>query len=351
MIIDLKTLFPNHNANDFPDSVDRHETRFKKILVTGGAGSIGSNVVKQIVQKTDSKICILDNDESRLHTIFNSFSARDQERLEFFVSDIRDKKGLHQRLDAFNPDLIVHAAALKHVPILERQPRDAFLTNVMGTSNLIEYLKKNKGMGFVFVSSDKAALPKSTLGKTKLVGEYLTGSLIQSDLEEENTRFVSIVRFGNVFLSRGSVIETFISQIEKGEPITITDPNMTRYFMDISQAANLILYVIESDIQGISIFKMGQPIRIEELAKRLLTYFGAKNSEIKYIGMKSGEKLHEDLFSNLENLAINDLGPVLNSKEMYKVQDFKDCVLPNTDLEALQLIEEIISSARPISRK
>jgi FlaA1/EpsC-like NDP-sugar epimerase len=348
MIIDLETLFPEIDPIQFPDAKGLLDIRYKRILVTGGAGSIGSSVVKQILQKTKSKVCILDNDESRLHTIFSSFSTEVQSRIEFYVTDIRDKSGLHQRLESFGPDLVVHAAALKHVPILERQPRDAFFTNVIGTSNLIQYLNKNNGIGFVFISSDKAAIPKSILGKTKLIGEYLTGGLIEKDLEENNPRNVSIVRFGNVFLSRGSVIETFMAQIQRGEAITITDPGMTRYFMDISQAASLILYVIEHDINGISIFKMGQPIKIEELARRLLIHLDAENREIKYIGAKSGEKLHEDLFSNEENMDLHDLGPIINSKKILRVQDLKEYQFPENDTEATKIIEEVINSAKQI---
>ena len=347
MELELKSLFPDRNTNNFLSSLELSNYEYKRTLVTGGAGSIGSAVVKKLILKTKTEICIIDNDESRIHSLYQSFNSEDQNRISFYVADIRDRIGIHQRIDKFGPDVIVHAAALKHVSILERQQRDAYLTNVIGTSNLIEFLESNNQTDFVFVSSDKAALPKSVLGKTKLVGEYLVGGLIAKDLEQKVSRNVSIVRFGNVFLSRGSVLETFIAQISRSEDLTITDPRMTRYFMDISDAADLILHVIEQHIAGISIFKMGEAINIEELAKRLLVFLDAGNKGIKYIGMKPGEKLHEDLFSNLENMEINDLGLILNTRKMFKVPNIQGNVSPANDLEAEQLIDELINMAQP----
>jgi FlaA1/EpsC-like NDP-sugar epimerase len=347
MELELKNLFPERNSINFLLQGDLPNFKYTRTLVTGGAGSIGSAVVKSLLMTTTTEICIIDNDESRIHSLFQSFDKEDQGRIQFYVSDIRDRTGIHQRLDAFKPDIVIHAAALKHVSILERQQRDAYLTNVVGTSNLIDFLERSNHTSFVFVSSDKAASPKSILGKTKLIGEYLVGGLIAKDLELNNKRSISIVRFGNVFLSRGSVLETFISQILKNESVTITDPRMTRYFMDISEAASLILHVIEQRISGISIFKMGEPINVEELAKRLLKHLGAKNLEISYIGVKPGEKLHEDLFSNFENAAIDDLGLILNTKRMFQVSNLEGLSSPTDDFEAAEIIDKLISMAFP----
>jgi FlaA1/EpsC-like NDP-sugar epimerase len=348
MELELKNLFPERDRINFRLHGDLPNFKYAKTIVTGGAGSIGSAVVRNLLMTTTTEICVIDNDESRIHSLFQSFDEEDQNRIKFYVTDIRDRTGIDQRLDSFNPDIIIHAAALKHVSILERQQRDAYLTNVVGTSHLIDYLERNNHTSFVFVSSDKAASPKSILGKTKLVGEYLVGGLIAKDLELNNKRNVSIVRFGNVFLSRGSVLETFISQISKNESLTITDPRMTRYFMDISEAASLILHVMEQRIPGISIFKMGDPINVEELAKRLQNHLGAKNLEISYIGIKPGEKMHEDLFSNLENAAIDDLGPILNTKRMFQVSNLEGLRSPANDLEAVQFIDKLIDIAFPV---
>ena len=351
MELELSTLFPERKVTPLLKSRALQDYRYKRTLVTGGAGSIGSFVVRNLLEMTESDVCILDNDESRIHSLYESFRPEVQKRISFFVTDIRDRDGLFQRLAHFDPDMIVHAAALKHVSILERQPRDAYLTNVIGTANIVDFLGTNVSTSLVFVSSDKAALPKSILGKTKLIGEYLTGRRIELDEQSGIKRNISIVRFGNVFLSRGSVLETFIAQISKSERLTITDPRMTRFFMDISDAAGLILHVMEKRIDGISIFKMGDPINVEELARRLQRHLGATNTEISYIGIKPGEKLHEDLFSNLENLAIEDLGLIMNSKKLLQITNIDGLKSPADDLEAAQAIDNLISLAVPISRQ
>jgi O-antigen biosynthesis protein WbqV len=318
--------------------------QYKTTVVTGGAGSIGSAVVEHLLKFTSSQVWIIDNDESRIHSLVTSYPAEVQSRLNFYVSDIRDQVGLAINLKAIQPDMIIHAAALKHVPILERQPRDGFYTNVIGTQNILEYLRLNTSTGLIFVSSDKAALPVSILGKTKLIGEMLVGSQISHDIENNNDRLVSIVRFGNVFLSRGSVIETFISQIELGQNLTVTDPDMTRYFMDIDHAANLIFYVIEHELKGISIFKMGQPIKIIEVAKRLQGLLSAINSDITIIGKKDGEKLHEELFSAIELKRLNDLGPVLNSDHLAFYKNMKNVEIPQNHEEARLFIDALLNS-------
>jgi FlaA1/EpsC-like NDP-sugar epimerase len=342
MDLELSSLFPERKVNSLMGSQDLQGYRYRRTLVTGGAGSIGSSVVRKLIEKTETDVCILDNDESRMHSLFQSFSSKLQKRITFFVTDIRDRDGLLQRLSTFKPDMIVHAAALKHVSILERQPRDAYLTNVLGTENLIDFLETNTSTSFVFVSSDKAALPTSVLGKTKLIGEYLTGRRIERDKSLGIERSLSIVRFGNVFLSRGSVLETFISQVEKNQPITITDGRMTRFFMDIAQASDLILYVMQSQIPGISIFKMGDPINIEELAKRLMKVLNASNEEILYIGMKPGEKIHEDLFSNIEEHSRVDLGLIFNVSKVRSIPMGKTLGYPTTDAESLAEISKLL---------
>jgi FlaA1/EpsC-like NDP-sugar epimerase len=349
MDLALSSLFPERQVTPLLRTRSLKDYEYKKTLVTGGAGSIGSSLVRKLLEMTESDVCILDNDESRMHSLYESFRPELQKRITFYVTDIRDKNGLFLRLAQFNPDMIVHAAALKHVSILERQPRDAYLTNVHGTANILDFLGTSTKTSFVFVSSDKAASPKSILGKTKLIGEYLTGRRIEQDKYLGIERNISIVRFGNVFLSRGSVLETFIAQITKSEPVTITDPRMTRYFMDISDASSLILHVMEKGIHGISIFKMGDPINVEELAKRLQKHFGAENTDIKYIGIKPGEKLHEDLFSDLENLAIDDLGLIMNTKRVLQINSDEGMKSPEDDLEAVQIIDKLISMASSVS--
>lgn len=342
MNLRLSDLFPERTLTSPLNSNLTTEYLYKSTVVTGGAGSIGRAVVESLLKTTATEVWILDNDESRIHSLYSSFSIQYQSRLHFYVVDIRDGLGLKQRLEKIDPDMIIHAAALKHVPILERQPRDGFYTNVVGTQNLLDYLKSNLTTGLIFVSSDKAANPKSILGKTKLIGELLVGSQISRDREFGVKRLVAIVRFGNVFLSRGSVIETFIAQIELGQSLTVTDSQMTRYFMDIEQAANLILYVIGMDLTGISIFKMGEPINIMEIAKRLLEITAAVDLKIEFIGKKDGEKLHEDLFSESELLQLRDLGPILNSSHFAYLKNEMRIDVPKSDREAEVIIEFLL---------
>jgi FlaA1/EpsC-like NDP-sugar epimerase len=347
MEITMQNLFPERVKNVLESRNSRSEYPFLRTLVTGGAGSIGSSVVKKLLSHTNSEIWVIDNDESRIHTLYESFDPKVKERLKFFVTDIRDLKGLHQRIDFIKPDMIIHAAALKHVSILERQPRDAFLTNVIGTSNMVNYLQKNRNIGMVFVSSDKAANPTNILGKTKYIGELILGEQISIDKELGTSRHLGIVRFGNVFLSRGSVIETFIRQIKRGEPVTITDAEMTRYFMDIEDAADLIIEVAAQQVAGISIFKMGAPIKILDLAIRLQEFLDATNRNVEIIGVKNGEKIHEDLFSQEEEGELNDLGSILNSTKLSRVSTALVQNIPDDDLAARDLINIILSKVLP----
>ena len=345
MDLTIRELFPERTMTGLPELNSPIGFPFKTVVVTGGAGSIGSEVVKTLIESTDAEVWIIDNDESRLHTVFHTFHEDQKLRIHFYVTDIRDLDGLHLRLNSIKPDVIVHAAALKHVSILELQARDAFYTNVIGTQNLIKYLELNPGVGMVFVSSDKAANAQSVLGKTKLIGELLVGSLVKADRERGVSRFLSIVRFGNVFLSRGSVLETFIKQIHLGEPITITDERMSRYFMDIKEAAGLIKHVMNSKTFGISIFKMGEPILIIDLASRLQNYLKAENREIRLIGSVTGEKLHEDLFSSEELAHSRDLGLIYNTEKIGFLPVANWSEIPRDDFEAKHLIQSIISGS------
>ena len=274
MDLTIRELFPERSMTGLPELNSALEFPFNRVVVTGGAGSIGAEVVKTLIESTNAEVWIIDNDESRLHSFFHTFHEDQKLRIHFYVTDIRDLEGLHLRLNVIKPDVIVHAAALKHVSILEVQARDAFYTNVIGTQNLIKFLESNPGVGMVFVSSDKAANAQSILGKTKLIGELLV------------------------------------------EPITITDERMSRYFMDIKEAAGLITHVMNSKTFGISIFKMGEPIMIMELAYRLQNYLKAQNREIRLIGSVSGEKLHEDLFSSEELNHSRDLGLIYNTEKI-----------------------------------
>ena len=282
------------------------------IAITGGAGSIGAEVARTILANTSSKIVLFDHDESRLHSVSMFLQLLGQDRVSWRVVDIKDEIALDICLSEFNPKIVIHAAALKHVPVLESQPRDGYFTNVIGTANIINWVKSNPSTSLVFVSTDKAAEPSSILGKTKLLGERMVQGLSEFDKVQGFLRSHSVVRFGNVFLSRGSVIETFIFQIDHGLPLTITDAKMTRFFMGLKTAAELILFVALKEIPGISIFKMGPQINIAELAQKLSVSILGSEKELIYLGAKPGEKISEELFTNHEYGELEDLGPVFN---------------------------------------
>jgi dTDP-glucose 4,6-dehydratase len=195
-------------------------------------------------------------------------------------------------------DSVIHAAALKHVSVLEEQPREAYLTNLIGTANVLKALETTNIEDFLFVSTDKATNPQGVLGKTKLLGERMT-YFAQNYFGKEHIHF-SAVRFGNVFLSRGSVLETYISAARRGEKLNVHDKQMTRYFMDLEDAANIILTVMSLRRDKIGILKMGEPIKILDLAEKVIQTLGS-TSEIQEVGMKPGEKIHESLVSQEAN--------------------------------------------------
>ena len=317
----------------------------KTVAITGGAGSIGSAVALQLALHTNADIWLLDNDESRLHTTVLELENIARERIQSVFVDIRDLQSLVEKFNVINPDIIIHTAALKHVPILEKQPRDGYLTNIIGLVNVIQYLKINLKASLCFVSTDKAADPVSILGKTKLIGEHLVAGLAHDDIIEGIHRIHSVVRFGNVFMSRGSVIETFIHQIKNDLPLTITDLKMQRFFMGIQEASSLICYVVLSRIPGISVFKMGDPVFISQVASDLAHFLGKKDYKINLVGAKPGEKISEDLFSDIEKRFLSDLGAIWNSKfQTFLSIDKVPKTIPINDLEASKIIESLLIS-------
>ena len=340
MELKLQDLFPERKSSlhGIPDS--RINLEGKRIAISGGAGSIGSEIMLNLLKLKKSKIEIWDSDESRSHTLLVKLKNNDN-LVGSSLVDIRDPISVNLAFENFKPDILIHAAALKHVLALEIQPREAFLTNVIGTLNILNCIKKFNLESSLFISSDKAADPSSVLGATKLIGERMWAHSANSS---GNNQIFSVVRFGNVFLSRGSVVETFLAQLENGEPITITDPEMTRFFMDVSEAANLITYILDKKITGLSVLKMGDPIAILELAKRLAQFKNAK-LETKIIGTKKGEKLSEILFARTENPLVTDQGfylhsPFVNALPLEEIKGLN----PKSHQEALRIIKQLSSS-------
>ena len=270
--------------------------RGKRILVTGAGGSIGSELVRQIYRYRPEALFLLDRDESALHqTQLTLDGSGHLMSPNLILADIRDAPRIDEILGELQPQIVFHAAALKHLPLLERNPEEAFKTNVRGTANLLQSAVDHNVTHFVNISTDKAADPTSVLGKSKLLTEQLTAGIP----EESRRTFVS-VRFGNVLGSRGSVIETFRFQIHNGGPVTVTDENVTRYFMTIREAVHLVLQAAVIGKHGETlILDMGAPIRIADLAQHMIDRSG-RDIRIVFTGLRPGEKSHEDLISQDE---------------------------------------------------
>jgi len=273
----------------------------KVVLITGAAGSIGSELARQITQYSPKKIVLLDQAETPLFHIdlemIEKFRSSD---VETVIGDIRNQDRMNKLFEHFKPNLVYHAAAYKHVPMMENNPSEAVLTNIEGTKIIADLSVKHNVDKFVMVSTDKAVRPTSVMGASKRIAEIYTQSLNKLN----KSKFIT-TRFGNVLGSNGSVIPLFKEQIEKGGPVTITDPSVTRYFMTITEACRLVL---EAGAMGhggeIFIFDMGNSVKILDLAKKMIRLSGltlGKDIQIAYTGLRPGEKLYEELLNDKEN--------------------------------------------------
>lgn len=265
--------------------------RGRSVLVTGGGGSIGSEIVRQVLEFEPRSVWVLDRDETLLHDARLRWSGP----TNVVLADVRDARAMIRALERIRPEVVFHAAALKHVPVLEDHPEEAAMVNVVGTRNLIEAGSRVGMKHFVLISTDKAVDPSSVMGATKRVAEFL----VKAGNERRDGCVYTAVRFGNVLGSRGSVIPTFISQIKAGGPVTVTHPDMTRYFMTVDEAVQLVLQA-SAMARGseICLLDMGEPVRIQDLARRLIRLAGLtpdRDIEIRFTGRRPGEKLSESL--------------------------------------------------------
>lgn len=269
----------------------------KRVLVTGAGGSIGSELSRQVHKFGPAELILLDRDESALHGVQLSIYGKALlDTPDMVLASIRDKEALRDVFECHRPQVVFHAAALKHLPMLEQYPDEGWKTNVVGTQNLLELSAQFGVEKFVNISTDKAANPTSVLGRTKRLAEQLTAWYGQ----HASGTYLS-VRFGNVLGSRGSVLHTFRQQVERGGPITVTHPEVTRYFMTIPEASELVIQAgaIGSDGE-VLVLDMGEPVKILDVARRLVTHSG-EDIEIVFTGLRPNEKLHEDLFSENES--------------------------------------------------
>lgn len=271
----------------------------KKVLVTGAAGSIGSELSLQIASYKPKKLILLDASEGAIFELRQQFISVGLGKVEFLIANVRDEKRIEEIFEKYKPDFVYHAAAYKHVPLMEENPTEAIKNNILGTYNLVQISLKQKVKKFVFVSTDKAAKPKNVMGMTKLIAEMITRSVTGT------TKFM-VVRFGNVLNSNGSVIPTFRKQIDNGGPITVTDKRMTRFFMTIPEAAQLILKSSRLGDGGeLFVLDMGKPVSILSLAEKMIRlsgYIPNRDIKIVYSGIRKGEKINEELFTKKESL-------------------------------------------------
>src|ERR671914_752987 len=269
----------------------------KRVLVTGAGGSIGKELSRQISRLGPARLILLDRDESGLYYLNQELHREDFHGIEVFVGDVTIPERVSFAFERFRPQLVFHAAAYKHVPMMELQATEAIVNNVYGTLNVARAAGAYGATKFINVSTDKAVNPVNVMGATKRLAEML----VRSTADEYPETIYASVRFGNVLGSRGSVVPTFRQQIEAGGPVTVTHPEMIRYFMTIPEAVSLILQAgAMAEEYSTYVLEMGRPIRITDLARKMIEIMGAPNVQIKFIGLRPGEKLKEELFEEGE---------------------------------------------------
>ena len=281
-----------------PALIDEYENKI--ILITGAAGSIGSEICRKISRYKYSKLILLDNAESALYELQQEFKHRGLENVEVIVADVRNRIRIDQIFNQYKPKVVFHAAAYKHVPLMENNPFEAVSVNIGGTTNVADISVKHGVDKFVLISTDKAVNPTNVMGATKRIAELYVTCL----KEKGHTKFIT-TRFGNVLGSNGSVIPLFKKQIEKGGPLTVTHKDITRYFMTIPEACQLVLEAATMGNGGeIFVFDMGEPVKIFNLATNMIILSGLRYPEdidIKIIGLRPGEKIYEELLADGES--------------------------------------------------
>ena len=326
----------------------------RRILVTGSAGSIGCEMVRQIASFHPVEMMLIDQAETPQHDIrLLMQKLYPYIKVETIVTSITNQKRMEDIFNKFRPEFVFHAAAYKHVPMMEDNPSESVINNILGTKILADLSVKYKVKKFVMISTDKAVNPTNVMGCSKRICEIYVQSLNQELISKKiknPTQFVT-TRFGNVLGSNGSVIPLFKKQIQEGGPLTVTDPNIIRFFMLIPEACKLVL---EAGTMGnggeIFVFDMGKPVKIAELAKRMILLSGAKNIEIRYTGLRPGEKLYEEVLSTEENTkpSFHEKIRIANVRE-YDYQEVKKDIeelinisLKYNDMETVKKMKQIV---------
>ena len=318
----------------------------KTVLVTGGAGSIGSEIVNQIAKLNPDRIVVLDQAETPLNSIQLSISAAFPNiNCEYELVDVTNKNELQSVFVKYNPKVVFHAAAYKHVPVLETNYMQAIKVNIFGTKNVMDLAFEHEVERFVFVSTDKAVNPTNVMGASKRIAEIMVQSRYNAQTDSVKTQIIT-TRFGNVLGSNGSVVNLFEKQIKEGGPITVTHPDINRFFMTIPEACKLLLEAATMGAGGeIYIFDMGKPIRIKDLAEKMIRLSGKKPYEeidIVYTGLRPGEKLYEELLADTSKTLPTYHPKIMIAQDpVYcyeKVQTFLDKLNSNTYSTKEQLI-------------
>ena len=317
----------------------------KRVLVTGAGGSIGSELCRQVYAFSPAELVMLDHDESNLHRLhLELWGEASLDADTVVVADIRDRQRIHQVFREYRPEVVFHAAALKHLPVLERHPCEGVKSNVMGTENLVEAAIAFDSERFVLISTDKAANPTSVLGATKRLAELALQSHAGS------STVLSAVRFGNVLGSRGSLLHVIREQLASGSEVTVTDPEVTRFFMTIEEAVGLVLETARmAEDTATYVLDMGEPVKIVDLVQNFARLLSVPNVSFRFTGLRPGEKLNEELFGTDEvrtpttHARITMARPPVRMRGFRaRLQDLYDAAGHNRPDEVVSLLHELV---------
>jgi FlaA1/EpsC-like NDP-sugar epimerase len=320
----------------------------RSVLITGAGGSIGSELSRQVSRLPVARVLLLDQDENAIFYIHGELSQNSKTEVIPLVADIRDHDRIRSVFAKYRPQVVLHAAAYKHVPMMEDNCTEAVLNNVIGTRTVAEAAVEFAAERFLMISTDKAVNPSSMMGATKRVAELLVQHLAGRQKGNATSTRCTCVRFGNVVGSSGSVAPTFLRQIASGGPVTITDAEMTRYFMTIPEAVQLVLQAATLGSNGeIYVLDMGDPIKITTLARRLIELSGLRpgeDIEIRFVGVRPGEKLHERLWGESTGVTPTSFSRVLGVQAAPPPEDFES-YLQSLEAAALTCDDELVRKA------